>query len=115
MFDDALDFFTGGSSTLPGSARKLDYLAWQDSIATLRRAFIFDSQQVPTAGMPDELADMQFGGVLASDLASDHLPVIADSELPPAGPLSCPADFDDNGVVEAADLAELLSAWGLCP
>ena len=26
----------------------------------------------------------------------------------------CPADFDGNGVVNAADLAELLAAWGPC-
>ena len=26
-----------------------------------------------------------------------------------------PADFNGDGVVDAGDLAELLSAWGLCP
>ena len=26
----------------------------------------------------------------------------------------CPADFDDDGDVDATDLAELLAAWGPC-
>ncbi len=26
----------------------------------------------------------------------------------------CPGDADDNGVVDAADLAKLLGDWGLC-
>ena len=28
---------------------------------------------------------------------------------------TCPADFDGDGDVDAADLAELLGAWGSCP
>ncbi len=28
--------------------------------------------------------------------------------------LGCPADFDNDGDVDSADLAELLSAWGQC-
>ncbi len=27
----------------------------------------------------------------------------------------CPADFDDDGVVGASDLAQLLGSWGACP
>ena len=30
-------------------------------------------------------------------------------------PAECPADLNGDGVVNAADLAELLSAWGVCP
>ena len=29
-------------------------------------------------------------------------------------PTQCPADFDDSGDVDAADLAELLGSWGPC-
>ena len=49
-----------------------------------------------------------------SSLASDHLPVIADFILPLL-PTDCPADFNGDGTVEAADLAVLLGSWGSCP
>ncbi len=32
----------------------------------------------------------------------------------PAEQADCLADFDGDGDVDAADLAELLAAWGLC-
>ena len=35
------------------------------------------------------------------------------TDMPGTGP--CPADLDDDGDVDAADLAELLLAWGACP
>jgi hypothetical protein len=28
---------------------------------------------------------------------------------------SCPADFDDNGEVNVADLLYLIGSWGTCP
>ncbi len=113
QFDDAREPFTNSRATL-GSG-KLDYIAWQDSIATLRRAFIFDSLEVDSQAMPPELADMVFGGVFASNVASDHLPVIADFMLPESGAPPCPTDLNDDGEVKAADLAILLGSWGPCP
>ena len=65
--------------------------------------------------MPPELQDMEFGGMFASTLASDHLPVIADFILPQSAPPDCPADFNGDGTVGAADLAVLLGDWGSCP
>ena len=111
-FDDAREPFTNSRTTRGTS--KLDYLAWQDSIAVLRHAFIFDSAEVDEAAMPPELQDMDFGGMFASTLASDHLPVIADFILPQSAPPDCPADFNGDGTVGAADLAVLLGDWGSC-
>ena len=112
-FDDAREPFTNSRTTRGTS--KLDYLTWQDSIAVLRHAFIFDSLEVDEADMPPELQDMDLGGMFASCLASDHLPVIADFILPEPAPSDCPADFNGDGAVEAADLAVLLGSWGPCP
>jgi len=78
-YDDARDVFTGASSTHGSS--KLDYIAWQDSIATLRRAFIFNTLNLPPGAMPPELVGFQ-NPPLASAQASDHLPVIVDLRLP---------------------------------
>ncbi len=78
-FDNALHFFTGSRNTLGSS--KLDYIAWQDSIASLRRAFVFNTSGTPGASLPAELSGFPFAGG-ASSAASDHLPVIADFILP---------------------------------
>lgn len=80
MFDDARDLFTNDNDTLGNS--KLDYLAWQDSIVTLRLAWIFDSSTVGGSGMPVEIEGFLGGPVPASNIAADHLPVIADFEVP---------------------------------
>ncbi|MBI1850432.1 MAG: IPT/TIG domain-containing protein [Planctomycetes bacterium] len=80
-YDDARDVFNNGRST-EGSA-KFDYLAWQDSIATLRRAWVFNSANVtPSTAMPPEIVGMAGGAGVASGIAADHRPVIADFILP---------------------------------
>ncbi len=111
IHDDAREPFTNSRTTR--GTNKLDYIAWQDSIAVLRHAFIFDSLEVDDVDLPPELQDMEFDGMFASNLASDHLPVIADFILPE--PIDCPADFNGDGTVGAADLAVLLGSWGACP
>lgn len=111
-FDDAREPFSNSRLTRGNS--KLDYVAWQDSIAVLRHAFIFDSAEVPDSAMPFELADIDFDGVLASNVASDHLPVIADFILPSPDDLPCPTDLTGDGEVGAGDLAVLLASWGEC-
>ncbi len=111
LFDDAREFFTNSSGTRGSS--KLDYISWSNSIATLRRAFIFDSGATPSASMPPEVASYPFSGGLASGSASDHEPVIADFILPAAPPPPmCQWDLDGDSVVGASDLAELLGFWG---
>ncbi len=100
-FDAAAEPFSGSQDTRFSS--KLDYIAWQDSIATERRSFIFDAAEAGAGpAMPPEVAGMQFGGIFANTVASDHLPVISDFILP--GGLGFP-DCNNNGVDDADDIA----------
>jgi endonuclease/exonuclease/phosphatase family metal-dependent hydrolase len=88
LYDDARDVFNNGRST-EGTA-KFDYIAWQDSIANLRRAWVFNSANVtPSTAMPPEIVGMPGGQGIASGIAADHRPVIADFILPLA-PLQQP-------------------------
>ena len=45
-YDEAVHVFSGSRVTF-GSGSKLDYIAWQDSIATVRRAFVFNTFGTP--------------------------------------------------------------------
>lgn len=78
-YDAATHQFTGSRVTQGSS--KLDYILWQDSIATLRRAFVFNTSGTPTSALPSELDTFAFPAG-ASSQASDHRPVIADFILP---------------------------------
>lgn len=84
LYDSALDPLGGASATL--GPFKYDALAWQDSIAVLQRAFLFDSATLPFDGSatPPELAGFVGGEQTASGLASDHRPVVIDLALPRA-------------------------------
>jgi hypothetical protein len=108
VYDNALNQFNGSRATQ--SSSKLDYIAWQDSIATLRRAFIFNTNQQPAGSLPPELVSMP-AGTLASGLASDHRPVIVDLILPAAIP-TVPCDFDGDGDVDLADFAVFGQCFG---
>lgn len=91
-YDDARDPISNNRATF-GTNTKLDYIMWQDSIATLRRAFIFDSNTANAANaLPPQLEDFPVFAGAASTLASDHRPVIADFILPAADP-SAPGIF----------------------
>ena len=82
-YDDARDPFNNSRATQ--SSSKLDYVGFQDSIATIRNVFVFNSATVsPSTLLPVELNGFLFGGGLASGNASDHRPVIADFVLPGA-------------------------------
>ncbi len=64
-------------------------------------------------GIPDE-CDIECPADFDSDCDVDAADLA--ELLASWGPcVGCPADFDDDGNVDAADLAELLSAWGTCP
>lgn len=83
MTDSALVPFSGSRATQ--SSSKLDWIMWQDSIATARNQFIFQSADIPAPQIPPEV--MGFGifiqdGRTASGTASDHRPVIVDFILP---------------------------------
>ena len=95
-YDDARDPFTNSRGTF-GNSSKLDYLAWQDSIATLRRAVIFNSANIPSNAYPPELIGFVGSPAVVSSAASDHRTLFIDLILPaPAAPgafaLASPAD-----------------------
>ena len=106
-FDDARDVFTNSRTTIGSS--KLDYILWQDSIATEVRSFIFNSATIPTAAYPSSLAGYS-GASSATSRASDHRPVIVDFALPLAPP-GCDADFNTDGTVSIIDVIDFIMAW----
>lgn len=77
-FDDAHDY-AGSDNTL--GTKKLDYIAWQDSIVTLQNEFLFHSNVVPLANLPAEMLGFP-NPISISGWASDHKLVICDFELP---------------------------------
>lgn len=82
MFDDSRDPFNVGSRNTQGSgSNKLDYICWQDSIATLRRSFVFRASTMPSSATPPEFSNYP-GLWFNITTASDHRPVIADFILP---------------------------------
>jgi endonuclease/exonuclease/phosphatase family metal-dependent hydrolase len=92
-FDDARDPFNNSRATQ--SSSKLDYMHWQDSIATLRRAFIFNSGSIGSNTFPPECIGYTGSPALVSGFASDHRPVIVDlivPQFPRAFTLTSPAD-----------------------
>ncbi|MGD2108481.1 MAG: hypothetical protein PVI86_03725 [Phycisphaerae bacterium] len=83
------------------SNSKLDYLAWQDSIVALRRSFIFNTS--PLSGTPAWYPPELIGFPtlsLATGLASDHRPVIADLIL--AEPIQ---DCNENEIPDECDIS----------
>lgn len=80
-YDDAAHPITGSKGTRGSS--KLDYLAWQDSIVTARREFIFNSAGLSSTQLPPEVNLFPLFPAQSSTMASDHLPVIIDFEMSP--------------------------------
>lgn len=99
-YDAAVNFFNGNRQTIGTTGTKLDYIAWQDSIATLRLASVFDSAANPAAAQPPEFAGVSGGATGLTARASDHRPVFADLVLP--APL---VDCNANGISDASDIA----------
>ncbi len=101
LYEDSRDFFAPATRSTQSSS-KLDYLIWQDSIATMRRSFLFNSSTVSLARMPAEILGLPVPAT-ASTLASDHRPVIGDfiMPLPPV-----PGNFS---LVSPANLATSVS------
>lgn len=99
-FDDSRDIFQPTNRSTQGTSSKLDYIAWQDSIAVLRRSFIFRASTIPNASLPTEFSGYP-GLSFNISAASDHRPVIADFILP-APPLAsghtltAPANLTEN-------------------
>lgn len=111
--DTATDPLDGSSGTLNSS--KLDYIIYQDSIATLSRNFIFDTAGRPNSSpsFPPEVQTFDTNPRIIMNIAADHLPVIADFILP--GPVvvqpTCPGDVNSDGFTDISDLLTLLSQF----
>jgi endonuclease/exonuclease/phosphatase family metal-dependent hydrolase len=95
--DSAVHFFSGSGAS-HNSGAKLDYLVWQDSIATLRLSAIFNSATNTALSQPPECVGFAGGVAAVTGTASDHRPVFADLRLPVI-------DCDGNGVADTTDIA----------
>ena len=116
--DSSLDLATqpvSGESSTQGSNSKLDYLIYQDSIATARRRFIFRStgSGMSTAQIPEPARSFPINPFSISGFASDHRPVVIDFILPEpvADPCPSPPDFADDNVLDFFDVSAFLSEF----
>jgi endonuclease/exonuclease/phosphatase family metal-dependent hydrolase len=101
-YDDALNPFNNDRDTLGSS--KFDYVAWQDSITRLRRAFVFNAGNgMPASWYPPEIQGFTIPSLINS-FAADHRPVIADLILPRLGDMDMEPDTD----VDLVDLGGFL-------
>lgn len=112
--DSTRDFashpISGETSTQ--SSSKLDYIAYQDSIATARREFIFRTtgSGVSSSNFPTAITSFPRGFSAVSGWASDHRPVIVDLILPePSTP--CLADVTGDGIVDNGDIGAFVSLF----
>jgi endonuclease/exonuclease/phosphatase family metal-dependent hydrolase len=102
-YDDARNPYNNSRGTYGTGTSKLDYIAWQDSIALLRRAFIlYTSAGLPPAWYPPEFTGY-FSIPALSGIASDHRPVVADFILPLA-PTWQLGDMNCDGAVDFGDI-----------
>jgi len=101
LHDAAQSLFTNTRATV-GNSAKVDYVVWQDSIATSARAFLMDTRGTPVSALPESL----FGfprPTKANGIASDHLPVIVDLICPLFADLDADADVDQDDASAFAD------------
>ena len=106
VYEFATEFFSGSNATLGSS--KLDYIAYHDSIATLRRSFVINSSRMNSNNAnPPEFSSWPSSPSLLTGIASDHRPVVADFILPIAE-ASEPGAFDltapADGIATDGDL-----------
>lgn len=94
--DNAVNFFTGSDASY-NSGDKIDYVAFQDSVATFRHSTIFISGSTPTAAQPPECVGFTGGTSSVTSTASDHRPVFIDIALHVV-------DCNGNGVADTTDI-----------
>ncbi len=104
-----------GDTSTQGSSSRLDYICWQDSIASVRRQFIFRSSgsNMNTARIPFPASTFPINPLSISSLASDHRPVIVDFVLPApaADPCPAPPDYVDDDQLDFFDVSAFLAAF----
>lgn len=104
-YDSAVDALDGSDHSF-SSGSKIDYIAWQDSKATARHQFIFDSTALNFASRPPEYTGIARYQDLVGN-TSDHLPVLVDLILP-LGPACTPcANVAAGGAPGDVDLTDL--------
>jgi len=116
--DNALHPISGESST-QGSNSKLDYLIYQDSIATARRSFLFRStgSGMTIDKIPEPARSFPINPFSISGLATDHRPVVIDFILPAAIINDCPADLggspdgSPDGLLNFLDITQFLALF----
>lgn len=105
---------TNDTST-QGSSGRLDYICWQDSIANVRRQFIFRSTGpgMFASSLPYPASTYPVNPQSISALASDHRPVVVDFILPEpaADPCPSPPDFVDDDTLNFFDISAFLSMF----
>ena len=105
---------SGDTSTQGGSSR-LDYICWQDSIADVRRQFIFRSSGsgMNVSRLPYPASTFPINPLSISSIASDHRPVIVDFilPLPAADPCPAPPDYVDDDILNFFDVSAFLSLY----
>ena len=116
--DSAADTATepfGGSRTTQGSS-KLDYILYQNSVATPAVQAVFNSSQVPAGKHPFPVSTFPIGASAVSGTASDHRPVIVDFvlALAPPPPPPCPGDVNGDTFVDVLDFLDYFDAFGQC-
>lgn len=102
-----------GDTSTQGSSSRLDYLCWQDSIAGVRRQFIFRSSGsgMSTSKIPVPARSYPINPSAISGLASDHRPVIVDFIMPEPSNDPCPSppDYIDDDTLNFFDVSIFLN------
>lgn len=108
-YDSAFHPINGQTGT-HSSSNKLDYLVWQDSVAPVRRQFIFYSSGtgMTTPMLPLPVRNFPVQPLSCSGLAADHRPVIVDFMLALA-PDDCLGDWVADGELDFFDVAQFLA------
>jgi len=104
-----------GDTSTQGSSSRLDYICWQDSIAQMRRQFIFRSSGsgMNVSRLPFPASTFPINPLSISSLASDHRPVIVDFIMPAASidPCPSPPDYTGDDVLDFFDVSAFLGAY----
>ncbi|MBL4591273.1 MAG: hypothetical protein JKY96_04870, partial [Phycisphaerales bacterium] len=104
-----------GETSTQGNSSILDYLLWQDSIANVRRQFLFRSSGsgMSNAQLPFPVSTMPVSPTGTSNFASDHRPVIVDFILPlaVADPCPSPPDIIDDDNLNLQDVFAYLALY----
>ncbi len=112
-FDSAADPFNPANNDSRGS-RDIDFLFWQDSIASAANQVILDTAWINNAGAPFPFPiDGFVSPISVTGFVSDHRPVIVDFDLPLVPPPpACDGDVNGDGNTTPLDISIVLSNFG---